>query len=116
MTEHNSDANTAFLQARPEWNHEWHLGENDRVVILVPKFGNHWFGRWMMSKMEKPKVRLKLDDIGSFVWQKCDGNNSVEQIARALSQQFGENVDPVYERLNLFFQNLAKSNSVKWLQ
>ena len=116
MTETEAETNPAFLQARPEWNQEWHVGENNRVVVMVPKFGDHWFGRWMMSKMERPKVRLKLDEVGSFVWQRCDGKNNVEEIGRALSQQFGEQVEPVYERLSLFFRSLDKTNSLKWQQ
>ena len=103
-----------FLYARPERIHAWQVADTGRIVVLVPRFGDDWFGRWLMSKMARPEFRLKLDDIGSFVWQKCTGESNIAEIAQALSEQFGERVDPVYERLGLFFRSLEKTKAIRW--
>jgi len=103
-----------LLSRAPKRNREWRESEN-RAVILIPKFGNHFLGKWLMSKMKSPNYRLNLDEIGSFVWKHCDGNKTVEDIGQKLEAEFGEKVTPVYERLNLFFVSLSKSKSITWV-
>ncbi|NIR47715.1 PqqD family protein [candidate division KSB1 bacterium] len=64
--------------------------------------------------MKRPNYRLKLDDIGTFVWERCNGMKKVEEIGEQLKKEFGEEVEPVHERLALFFRQLQKSNSITW--
>ena len=103
------------LTQRPKWNRKWETDPSGFTVILIPKFGNHILGKWLTSKMAKPNYRLNLDEVGSFVWQHCDGIQNTEEIAQKMSNQFGPKVDPVNERLNLFFQSLEKSKSIIWV-
>lgn len=103
-----------FLQLHPKWNCDWEKSDNGLTVILIPKFGDHAIGKWLMAHMARPNYRMKLDEIGSFVWEHCDGNDSVQEIGRKLSKHFGEKVEPVYERLTLFFQSLQRSKSITW--
>ncbi|NIW79465.1 MAG: PqqD family peptide modification chaperone [Calditrichae bacterium] len=78
----------------------------------MPKFRRHRLGRWVMGKMNDPNYRVKLDDFGTHVWLHCDGNHTVNDIAKALHEQFGEDVEPVLERLQLFIQKLQKGNFI----
>lgn len=104
-----------YLLARaPKRNHEWRESEN-RAVILIPKFGDHFLGRWLKAKMKSPNYKLNLDEIGSFVWKHCDGTKTVEDIGQELEAEFGEKVAPVYDRLNLFFMSLSRSKSITWM-
>ncbi len=84
------------------------------TVILVPKFGNHLLGRWLMARLRNPYYRLRLDEIGSFVWEHCSGDLSVQEIGARLGQRFGDTVEPVYERLDLFLRSLERSKSIVW--
>ncbi len=104
----------AFLAAAPKRNREWQES-GDLAVILIPKFGNHFFGKWLITKMKSPNFRLKLDEVGSFVWKHCDGSTTVKDIGQGLAAEFGEKVDPVYDRLNLFFASLNKNKSITWV-
>ena len=99
----------------PKWNRKWETNGSGFTVILVPKFGTHILGKWLASKMAEPNYRLNLDAIGTFVWQHCDGMKNIEEIAEKMSKKFGPKVDPVNERLNLFFQSLEKSKSITWV-
>lgn len=103
-----------FLRLRPRWNRHWERSEKDLAVILIPKFGDYALGRWLMSKLKEPHYRLKLDDIGTFVWRHCDGHHDVEEIGAKLQHHFGERVEPVYERLGVFLHQLANNKSIIW--
>ena len=65
--------------------------------------------------MATPDYRLNLDEVGSFVWQHCDGIKNFEEIADRMSKKFGSKVDPASERLTLFFRSLEKSKSITWV-
>lgn len=83
--------------------------------MLIPKFGQHFFGRWMLARMQKPTYRLTLDEIGSFIWERCDGTHTIEQIGNEMAAKFGDRIEPVFERLGLFFQRLARTKSITWV-
>lgn len=98
----------------PLWNRKWEQLESGRAVILVPKFESHKLGRWLMQRMARPNYRVKLDEVGSFVWLRCDGATDLAQIARSLHERFGAQVEPVSERLSTFFKTLDRSKAITW--
>lgn len=65
--------------------------------------------------MKQPYYRLKLDEIGSFVWEHCNGMDEVQEIGEKLRKKFGDRVEPVQERLALFFKQLERSKSITWV-
>ncbi|MFQ5753278.1 MAG: PqqD family protein [bacterium] len=105
-----------LLTLRPKWNQNWEKTDNGLTVVLIPKFGDHFLGNWLKSQLKNPNYRLKLDEIGSFVWQHCNGLENVQEIGDKLTKKYGEKVEPVYERLNLFFKSLEKSKSITWIE
>lgn len=109
-----TQAEIEYFSRRPRRNRDWE-DENGRIVVLIPKFGNHFFGKWMMAKMNRPFYRLKLDEIGSFVWQRCDGATDIKQIGEQLAAHFGDKVEPVHERLGLFLRSLERSKSITYV-
>ena len=64
--------------------------------------------------MSTPHMYIKLDEIGSAIWRACDGKNTVYDISRKLEAEFGAKVNPVYERLSLFFRELERSKFIRW--
>ncbi len=106
----------AFLNLHPKWNRRWEETEDGRVVILIPKFGSHLLGRWLMSKLRQPYMRLRLDEVGSFVWQRCNGMHSVREIGAEMEKTFGPKVDPVYGRLQVFLRQLERNKSIVWVE
>ena len=62
--------------------------EEGRVVVLVPKFSGI-LGRWFSSKLQKPYIRVKLDDFGSSVWHNCRESVTVQEIADRLKDEYG---------------------------
>ncbi len=86
--------------------------EGDREVILVPRFGQHRLGRWLAKRAKQPYHRVTLDEIGSFVWRRLDGVTTVQTIADALLEQYGEKVSPVYQRVGMFVNQLARAGFI----
>jgi hypothetical protein len=51
--------------------------------------------------------RVRLDEVGSFVWRQLDGARTAAQAAAALEAAMGEAVAPAGERVGLFLRRLA---------
>ena len=79
-----------------------------RIVLLEKKFKNKFLVKHLLSRMKQPHYKIYLDDYGTFVWNQIDGNRTVFDIAVQLKEQYGEKVEPVYERLGMFINMLAQ--------
>ena len=76
--------------------------ENGIVTVLQEQ--NHWIQRFFRKigfRIPKYK-RVELDKFGSFIMNQVDGEKTVEEIGVLLSNEFGEEANPLYERLLLF--------------
>jgi hypothetical protein len=82
------------------------------VALLVPRLSDGIVGR-RLNKIFNPKpYKAHLDSIGTFVWQRCDGDRTVSEIARAMRSEFGEKAEPVEDRLVQFLRTLARGKFV----
>ena len=93
-----------LLELVPFRNREWEKDEQAQVVILAPRFTNKWLLKMLVPRMKSPSYRVNMDAVGSWVWLNCDGEKTVEEIGKGLVKKFGENVEPVYDRLGQLFR------------
>lgn len=106
-----------MLDTIPERLIKWEKASGgDLAVLLVPRFRKGLLAKWLQPRLKRPYMRVKLDEIGSFVWENCDGKKTVRQIGEALEGKFGDRVKPVEQRLKLFFNTLYKSRFVRYWQ
>lgn len=74
---------------RIEWAREERKADNVSVALLqIPRLRNKWadfVARWMQVPDFK---RIELDEIGSDVWEMCDGKTNVEGIAKAIGAAY----------------------------
>jgi hypothetical protein len=82
-----------------------HLIEGDLVVVQIPRFRSRWMG-WLQRRLKKPCFQLHLDKIGSTVWLACDGESTVADIGNRLKERFGEEIEPLWDRLALFIRQM----------
>ena len=81
-------AKLALLRSIPVRNPTltWVKDEEGRVTVLIPRKGT--------SKLLKriallpPVKRVRFDDIGSYVWELCDGKRTVEDIIQELCKTY----------------------------
>jgi len=86
--------------------------ETKRVIVLRPKYVSKIGRTIMMPLLKKKNFRIKLDELGSHVWQNCDGRNSVEKIVAVLEKTFGEKQEQLMERSVKFIMELEKQKFI----
>ena len=97
----------------PAHSREWEINrETNLVIIKKSKFQNKYLKKYLLPRMARPDFRIKLDAFGSFVWKQMDGRLSVQEIGDKLKEEFGESIEPVYERLGIFIQTLFKNKCI----
>ena len=68
--------------------------------------------RWLVKKPYTSDI--ELDEIGSRVWQYIDGSTTVYDITKKLSEKYGENFDPKYERVSMFLNYMNKKGWISF--
>jgi hypothetical protein len=95
-----------FLKFRPKrLDFSWDVKADGLVEIKVPKFNSN-FGKSFCKIIKKDnQFSANLDELGSFVWQNCDGLKTVEEILELVKKEFPgqENID---QRLFLFLRQM----------
>lgn len=81
------------------------LVEKGKFVVLVPE-PQRKLSEWFKPKKIKTNVRVKLDILGSFVWDSCDGIMTVQDIANKMKQEYGALAEPVDVRVSSYIQRL----------
>ena len=96
---------------KPIRNAEWtEKKEKGTVEIKLPKFRRK-LGNWFCRLLHRSTyIPVNLDEIGSFVWEKCDGEHSFEEILSQMEEKFDEqNLD---KRLRKFLYQLERSGLI----
>ncbi len=106
---------TNLLELIPQPRVEWLQEQDQRIVLLIPRFGSGRLGQWLKAQLKARPVRIRLDEIGSATWQLIDGRRTVGEIGRALQKQFGAKVEPIYERLAVFFKRLEREKFISMI-
>jgi hypothetical protein len=101
-----------MLQFIPRRNDfEWSTNDEGLVEIKVPKFESN-FGKSFCKLIRKDEnITAKMDKIGTIVWKKCDGKNSVKDILETLKKKFPKEED-IDNRLFLFLQQMSSLNYI----
>lgn len=85
---------------------------NGTISVIIPRFKNKFILKHFGKRMKNPNVKLKLDEIGSSVFREVNGENKVEQIANKLVESFGDRIQPVNDRISLYFKQLYDNNII----
>jgi hypothetical protein len=109
-TEENTSIN--LLDLVPVRSIEWEQGEEGVAVLLKPKFQSSFLKKHFLPRLKRPHYKIRLDDFGSFVWKKCDGSRSVKEIGELLRKEYGEKIEPLYDRLSQFFHSLERNGFI----
>ena len=104
-----------LLEVIPVKNVEWDLlPESDLVQLKKYKFRSGLLKKYLLPLLPDPYFRIKLDAVGSFVWQEMDGVKTTGAIAKAMQMKFGDAVEPVHERLGMFIRSLKQSRFITY--
>ncbi len=101
-----------ILDMLPKRAYDWEEDEKKGTIIVkVPRFRTR-LGKKFCSLIKKEQTyNVKLDDKNSFIWKLCDGKRSVREIAKSVLEKYGDEVQPVYQRVGELF-NIMESNGL----
>ncbi|PKL81583.1 MAG: PqqD family protein [Ignavibacteriae bacterium HGW-Ignavibacteriae-3] len=101
-----------YLELTPLRIKSEEVNEENLVNIVIPKFANKFAAKFIVPKLKSPVIKIKLDELGSAVWLLIDGKRSVAQIARLLTEKFGDKIEPVNERLPKYLTGLYEQQFI----
>ncbi len=91
----------------------WSVDENGAVTLEVENKGIA--NKAMQALLKKPKVSyIHLDKMGNFIWPIIDGEKNVFAIGKEVKEHFGEDAEPLYERLAQYFRILESYGFVEF--
>lgn len=103
---------TNLLELIPMRVSDWKDNDDELVTLILPKFKSK-IGKAFASMIKNPTYEVKLDKIGAFLWKKCDGNKNVYDISEDMVKEFGEEIEPVYERIKIFINMLKNLKAIE---
>jgi hypothetical protein len=103
------------LGARPvrnpavEWERGvWHEGRPAVVLLRVPRRADRW-GNFLARAFKLPTHRkIELDEMGSDVWEMCDGGVTVDVVTRKVSQRYQLNRRQAEASVTAYMRMLAE--------
>lgn len=102
-----------FLKAKP-LRHPSSIWDKDEkgLHVTVPKKRTlllRFFSRVLPLTKER---RILLDEQGALVWNLCDGEHQIKEIAKKLGEKYDMRVSDAEAALDLYFVQLSKSGLV----
>ena len=96
-----------FLERIPVINPNLRWTVNDKKIVTLEIDNKGIYNRIAQKLFKKPPVTyIHLDKTGSFVWPLIDGEKDIIALGVLVKDHFGDEAEPLYERLAKFFQIL----------
>lgn len=96
-----------FLDYIPKHNALYPYRVNDKGLIEIQVHHRGLFNRIAQIFFKRPKISwIELPGMGTFIWNQIDGNRNVYEIGQLLKAAYGQEAEPLYERLCTFIKSL----------
>lgn len=106
----------AALTLRPGRNSllTWEKRENGDTLLTVPiQEEANRIKRAVTKWLRVPNERqVELDEVGGFVWELCDGSNTIEAIVQKTRRQYKMNRREAEVSVTQFLQTLHQKNYI----
>jgi hypothetical protein len=89
------------------------------VTLLIPKFKNEAFANWFIPRWKSKYLKIKLDEIGSFVWKETSGHQKVQEICEKLKpflEVKGETVEFIEEKVCSYMASLYHYHYIDFVE
>lgn len=87
--------------------------DNESVILKKTKQGVFsWFAKHIFHTENYNE--FVLEKYGSFLWYGMDGKKSVYDLGMEFQQQFGDETEPLWERLVMYLKILYKNGLIDW--
>lgn len=87
---------------RKNMNNSSFTNEKGNCVIKIENVGA--FNKMAQIILKKPRYSyIELEEFGTYIWEYIDGKNTIYDIAQKVSERFGKDAEPLYERICKYF-------------
>ena len=81
--------------------------ENSEGMVTLEIDNKGWVNRVAQILFGRPKVSyVHLDEMGSFLWQRFDGEKDLIVLGEEFKAHFGDKAEPLYPRVAKYVQIL----------
>lgn len=94
---------------------QWRRDEDDCIIVAMER-REDWVGQameWLF--MVPPKRKVELDDVGSTVWEACDGENTVNDIVEIVADEYKLSRREVEMSLTKYLRTLGQRKMVGFM-
>ena len=102
-----------LLDFSPKHLVKWELNNSGNIHLVIPRFSHPFLVKYLLPRLKRKSLNVKLDEFGTWVWQHIDGEKTVAQIGKELKGAFGERAEPLYPRLGMFINYLARRKFIQ---
>ena len=98
-----------------DWDEVTEEGKDDTHLPLVVLHIRHrGLSHFIAEKFfdRPPVTHVHMEPIGSHIWRQIDGQHSVYEIGQLLHETFGEEAEPLYERLSVYMKQLENNQLI----
>ena len=114
MKNHKNKKDDNFLDRIPLCVEKYKWDKDDAGVVTIYVENKGVFNRAAQKLLHKPEVsQVHLEKMGSFIWPLIDGEKSIYEIGQLVSEEFGEEAEPLYPRLTQYFRMLMNCGFVE---
>ena len=107
--------NDNFLEKVPRLNDEieYKTDEDGKITLTVKNKG---FFNYLSQKLffSPEKSYIHLDELGSYCIGCTDGKKNIIEIGEMVKEKFGDDAQPLYERLSKFYQIMDSYKFILW--
>lgn len=90
---------------------KWSADENGNVTLAIENKGA--MKRITQVLLKKPKISyIHLEKYGSFIFPLIDGEATLIDIGKRVEERFGDECQPLYERLAQYFKTLEANKFI----
>ncbi|MCI2047766.1 MAG: PqqD family protein [Faecalibacterium sp.] len=92
----------------------WQTQENGLVCFAIEH--QNVYDKIAQKLFHTPRVtHVDLDEYGSFLWKHIDGQTSVKALAHAFREEYGEAVEPLYDRIVKYMAILHNNGFIRYV-
>lgn len=103
-----------FFDMTPIRNYKFETNEEGVVVVLIPRFDNHFIGKWLNNRSSKKEIRTDLDEAGSKVWLLIDGTRTVYDIFKVIKEESLIDIEQAQDRIVTYLRMLYNNGLIEF--
>lgn len=86
---------------------------NEPGQVIVVRHNKGIYNKIAQLIFSRPELSyVRLDDMGSYVWGLIDGQRTVYDIALKVSGRYGQDAEPLYDRLVQYMKILSEQGII----